>query len=326
MGGREGEGHHTAPLGPSEQLQLLGSPAGRLQSQPRSPSPGRPRGSPRTVCLTGAQGRDLSLSPPVPCLTGTPQGPQPGARGALVASRSKRTRRAAAARQDLLVRPHLVTGRTWARAPAAAHAAAVTGPAPPTPVPACLLPCAKPRLAPRRTRPLTRLGSFSCVSGVCSHQVTGVTSQEARVTPEQATAHRPSPPSPHPAPRLRACCRGSPRKWDPTGGGHRCSRSARCLQGSRCRGRGDALFSTEQCSAVDAPSSVSGPGSSRLRAAVRCCGCRPTAPGSRPGPTQHCLRGPQGELRALRVQELDTPGGVHPNSPLPHSAQAVGVG
>lgn len=198
MGGREGEGHHTAPLGPSEQLQLLGSPAGRLQSQPRSPSPGRPRGSPRTVCLTGAQGRDLSLSPPVPCLTGTPQGPQPGARGALVASRSKRTRRAAAARQDLLVRPHLVTGRTWARAPAAAHAAAVTGPAPPTPVPACLLPCAKPRLTPRRTRPLTRLGSFSCISGVCSHQVTGVTSQEARVTPEQASAHRPLPPSPHP--------------------------------------------------------------------------------------------------------------------------------
>lgn len=129
-----------------------------------------------------------------------------------------------------------------------------------------------------------------------------------------------------PAPRLRACCRGSPRKWDPTGGGHRCSRSARCLQGSRCRGRGDALFSTEQCSAVDAPSSVSGPGSSRLRAAVRCCGCRPTAPGSRPGPAQHSLRGPQSELRALRVQELDTPGGVHPNSPLPHSAQAVGVG
>lgn len=143
-------------------------------------------------------------------------------------------------------------------------------------------------------------------------------------------ARRPPPPTwrlpASPAPRLRACCRGSPRKWDPTGGGHRCSRSARCLQGSRCRGRGDALFSTEQCSAVDAPSSVSGPGSSRLRAAVRCCGCRPTAPGSRPGPAQHRLRGPQSELRALRVQELDTPGGVHPNSPLPHSAQAVGVG
>lgn len=141
------------------------------------------------------------------------------------------------------------------------------------------------------------------------------------------TSHRSSPVAPlPPPPRLRACCRGSPRKWDPTGGGHRCSRLARCLQGSRCRGRGDALFSTERCSAVDAPSSVSGPGSSRLRAAVRCCGCRPTAPGSRPGPTQHCLRGPQGELRALRVQELDMPGGVHPNSPLPHSAQAVGVG